>query len=257
MQASKYLANICLHKSTNHKFYRFFEEDEDLCKKIREDMTGGPSVFITWKAVVDRTYIRNSSNFCKKIIGIDASQLYPFSLCQEMPTGLYTWWEYDSETDWFQARNNRTRNFDKNENMVMSFYQELRPACKIESSYTTKEQKIIECFNVDGYCDQCKTVFEAMGCYYHFDKNAKNENMVMSFYQELRPACKIESSCTTEEQKIIECFNVDGYCDQCKTVFEAMGCYYHFCSCQETRPSLSEQDHERGNKKREMDELRR
>ena len=36
-----------------------------------------------------------------------------------------------------------------------------------------------------------------------------------------------------------------------------MGCYYHFWSCQETRPSLSEQNIERGNKKREMDELRR
>ena len=36
-----------------------------------------------------------------------------------------------------------------------------------------------------------------------------------------------------------------------------MGCYYLFYSCQETRPSLSEQDVERGNEKREMDELRR
>ena len=36
-----------------------------------------------------------------------------------------------------------------------------------------------------------------------------------------------------------------------------MGCYCHLCSCQETRPSLSEQDIERGKKKREMDELRR
>ena len=50
---------------------------------------------------------------------------------------------------------------------------------------------------------------------------------------------------------------MDGYCDHCKTVFEAMECYYHFCSCQEARPSLTEQDIERGNKKREMDDTRR
>ena len=50
---------------------------------------------------------------------------------------------------------------------------------------------------------------------------------------------------------------MDGYCDYCKTVFEAMGSYYHFCSCQEARPSLTDQDIERGNKKREMDDLRR
>ena len=35
-----------------------------------------------------------------------------------------------------------------------------------------------------------------------------------------------------------------------------MGCYYHFCSCQEARPSLTEQDIERGNKKGEMDDMR-
>ena len=42
-----------------------------------------------------------------------------------------------------------------------------------------------------------------------------------------------------------------------KNVFEAMGCFSPFCSCQESRPSLSEQEIERGNKKREVDELRR
>ena len=68
------------------------------------------------------------------------------------------------------------------------------------------------------------------------------ESTVMSFYQqELRPKCKVESFYTTEKQKKIDCFHVDCYCDHCKTVFEAMGCYFHFCSCQETRPPLSEQ----------------
>ena len=157
-------------------------------------MTGGPSIVFTRKAVVDQTYICDSSNVCKTIAGIDASQLYPFSMCQEMPTALYTRWEYDSELDRFKARNNRTSNF---ENMVMSFYQKLRPECKIESFYTTGKQKKIDFFHIDGYCDHCETEFEAMGC------------------------------------------------------------YYYFCSFQETCPFMSEQDIERGNKKREMDELRR
>ena len=188
------LANICLHKSTNYKFYPFCESDKDLCEKIRKDMTGGPSIVFTRKAVVDETFIRDSSNICKSIVGIEASQLYPNSMCQDMPTGLYTRWEFDTDMQKFKARHNRTRNF---------------------------------------------------------------ENMVMSFYQKSRPECKIESFFTSGKQKKIDCFNVDAYCDHCKTVFEAMGCYYHFCSCQETRPSLTEQDIERGNKKREMDEMRR
>ena len=47
------LANICLHKSTNYKFYPFCESDKDLCEKTREDMTGGPSIVFTRKAVVE------------------------------------------------------------------------------------------------------------------------------------------------------------------------------------------------------------
>ena len=54
------LANVCLHQSTNQKFYPFFEGDKDLCEKIREDMNGGPSIVFTRKTVVDQTYFRNS-----------------------------------------------------------------------------------------------------------------------------------------------------------------------------------------------------
>ena len=120
-------------------------------------MTVGPSIVFTRKAVVDKTYIRNSSNVCKSIVGIDASQLYPFSMCQDMPTGLYTRWEFDTEVQKFKARH-RTRNF---ENMVMSFYQESRPECKIESFFTSGKQKkstvlmlMVTAINVKQYSKQ-------------------------------------------------------------------------------------------------------
>ena len=132
------LANMCPHKSTNYKFYPFCESDKDLCEKIREVMMGGLSIVFTRKAVVDETYIRNSSNVCKSIVGIDASQLYPFSMCQDMPTGVYTRWEFDTEMQKFKARHNPTRNF---ENMVMFFCQEPIPECKIDSFFTSGKQK--------------------------------------------------------------------------------------------------------------------
>ena len=72
------LANICLHETTASKCYPFTESDKDLLEKIREDMVGGPSIVFTRKAVVDETFIRKSSNLCKSIVGIDASQLYPY-----------------------------------------------------------------------------------------------------------------------------------------------------------------------------------
>ena len=147
----------------------------------------GPSIAFTRKAVVDETLIRKSTNICKSIVGIDASQLHPYTMCQPMPTGLFTRWDLDSETSRFTPRQNRTRSF---------------------------------------------------------------ENMVMSYFQRKRPKCEIESFFTTCRQKKIDCFSVDGFCSHCNTVFEAMGCVYHFCPCQELRPSLTEEDIQRGRKKR-------
>ena len=188
------LANICLHKATDAKFYPFTEGDKDLLEKIREDVVGGPSIVFTRKAVVDETFIRKSTNLCKSIVGIDASQLYPYSMCQAMPTGLSTRWDFDSETSRFIPRQNKTRSF---------------------------------------------------------------ENMVMSFFQRTIPECKLESFFTTGRQKKIDCFSVDGFCSHCNTVFEAVGSFYHFCPCQLLRPSLTEEEIQRGSKKRELDALRR
>ena len=159
------LANICLHKSTDSKFFPLTDSDKDLLEKLRKDMVGGLSIVFTHKAVVDETFIRNSSNLCKSIVGIDASQPYLYSMCQPMPSGLYTRWEYDSETKRFTARQNKSRSF---ENRVLSYFQQSRPDCKIESNVTTDRQKKIDCFSVDGICNHCNTNFEAIGCYFHY-----------------------------------------------------------------------------------------
>ena len=80
------LANLCVHKSTNYELYPFCENDEDLCEKIRDGMTGGLSIVLTHKTVVDETFIRNSTNVRISVVGIDASQLYHLSMYREMPT---------------------------------------------------------------------------------------------------------------------------------------------------------------------------
>ena len=125
---------------------------------------------------------------------MDASELYPYSMCQPMPTGLYTRWDFDSETSRFTPRQNKTLSY---------------------------------------------------------------ENMVMSYLQPTRPECEIESFFTTGRQKKIGCFSVDGFCSHCNTVFDALVCFYHFCLCQELCSSLTEEDIQRGSKKRDLDALRR
>ena len=78
----------------------------------------------------------------------------------------------------------------------------------------------------------------------------------MYYFRRTKPESEIERIFKTGRQKKIDCFSVDGFCSHCNTVFEAIGCFYHFCPCQELRPSLTEEDIPRGSKKRELDALR-
>ena len=96
------LASNCLQKSTSAKFYPFTETHKVLLQKIREGMVGGPSVFFTLKAAADETFLQDSGKICKTIVDIDASQLYPYSMCQPMPTEINTRWEYDTESNRFE-----------------------------------------------------------------------------------------------------------------------------------------------------------
>ena len=128
-------------------------------------MVGGPSIVFTRKAVFDETFIRKWTNLCKSIVGIDARQLYPYSICQPMPTGLFTQRKYDSESQTFMPWRNKTRSF---KNKVLSYFQQTLPECRIESTDTTGRQKKIDCFSVDGICNHCHTVFEAMVCFFHY-----------------------------------------------------------------------------------------
>ena len=90
-----------------------------------------------------------------------------------MPIGLYTRWNYDSETQKILRRQNKTRSF---ENIVLSCFQQTRPDCKIESIVTNSRQRKIDCFSVDGICSHCNTVFEARGFYFQYCRCQKSRS---------------------------------------------------------------------------------
>ena len=68
---------------------------------------------------------------------------------------------------------------------------------------------------------------------------------------------KLRASTVQVDRTNFDSFSVDGFCSHCNTVFEAMGCFYHFCPCQELLSSLTEEDIKQGSRRRELDELRR
>ena len=87
-------------------------------------MVSGPFIVFTRKAVVDKTLNPKSTNFCKSIVGLAANQLYPYSICQPMPTGFFNRWNYDTNPQKLFPRQNKTRSFI---NMVFSDFQQFRP----------------------------------------------------------------------------------------------------------------------------------
>ena len=81
--------------------------------------------------------------------------------------------------------------------------------------------------------------------------------MALSYFQQTGPECRIENNVTSCRQKKIDCFSVDVISNQCNTVFEALGCYFDCCPCQEARPSLIDNEIMRGLKTRERDQMRK
>ena len=71
------LAKLCLHKSTEAKFYPLMERDKDFLEKNREDVVAGPSIIFTRKAVVDETFIRKSTNFANLLLRLTLANYAP------------------------------------------------------------------------------------------------------------------------------------------------------------------------------------
>ena len=80
-----------LELDTDLLYLALGEKKPDNCirPELRAEWQGLPSKDCVSSFTVV-LFIRKSANICKSIVGIDASQLYPYSMCQPMPTGLYT-----------------------------------------------------------------------------------------------------------------------------------------------------------------------
>ena len=63
------LANICLHKSTDAKFYPFTEGDKDLLEKIR-DVVGGPSIVFHINQSFRKLSFGNRRTYAKLLTGL-------------------------------------------------------------------------------------------------------------------------------------------------------------------------------------------
>ena len=159
------LANRILHSSTSHKFFPFNQQNKSFDDYIREWLTGGPSIIFTRYAKVGNSRIKNGSNMCKTIVGIEAGQFYPFSMMKNMPTGIYTKWDLRKDTGLFHPRRSKKNYLECS---VLKYFQKPNPHCYIQTQFNQKSRKRIGVNLVDRFCSHCNTVFDVLGCYWHF-----------------------------------------------------------------------------------------
>ena len=87
-----------------------------------------------------------SANKWNSIVGIDASQVYPYSTYQPIPTGPYTRWDLDPETSRNSPSQKKTRGF---ENIVMSSVQRTETRLQnweLLNTRQTEESLLLECW---------------------------------------------------------------------------------------------------------------
>ena len=156
------LADICLHKSSDAKFYPFTEGDKDLLEKIREDVVGGPSIAFTRIAVVDETFIQKVQTYANLLLGLMPANYIPTRCVNPcLPLFIRVGISIQKRVD---SHLNKTRPAAlKIWSCPISNEQDRN--VKFKAFFTIGRQKKIDCFSADGFFSHCITVFEAVGCF--------------------------------------------------------------------------------------------
>ena len=81
-------ARQMLFDAKNATFALCDQSNEDLYRKIKQNICGGPSIVFTRSMKVGQN-LKSGPETCKKIFGFDANALYPYCLRQDMPCGTF------------------------------------------------------------------------------------------------------------------------------------------------------------------------
>ena len=102
---------LCINLN-KQKSILWHEETRTFWRKGEKMFSAVHLSFLHVKQSLTNFVFQKSTNTWKSIVEADASLLYPYSMCQPMPTGVYTRWDLDSETSRFIPRQNETRSFE-------------------------------------------------------------------------------------------------------------------------------------------------
>ena len=148
-------------KKSNVYFSVIDSKNQDLFYKIRNNLTGGPSIIFNRYLKVNETNIRGiTNNKCKSIIGWDAASLYLYCMSLEQPSGIFI---RRKETSGYypEIRDRYYSPFHWMDWMIK--YQNKH----ISHLMNSGSEKRIGPFLVDGYDATSDTCYEFYGCWFH------------------------------------------------------------------------------------------
>ena len=152
-------------KKKNIYFSIIDAKNKDLFFKIRNNLTGGPSIIFNRHLKVDETLIRGlKQNKCKSIVGWDAASLYLYCMSLEQPSGI------------FIRRRNENKFRPELRDKYVSAYHWMDWIIKVQNKQikhlmNSGKEKRIGPFLVDGYDVENDVSYEFYGCYFHGHKS--------------------------------------------------------------------------------------
>ena len=139
-------------------FSLFDENNKDLYKLIKRNMTGGPAIIFNRYQKVDETMI-SEKHICKSVIGLDANALYLWAIGLEMPTGSFV-----------RRKSPDFKPIHRDKFMKMFIWMDWlsrEEGVDISHKLNSGKEKKISPFSVDGYDRGSRKVYEYNGCWYH------------------------------------------------------------------------------------------
>ena len=98
------LANICLHKSTDAKFYPFREGDKDLLKKIKKTLLVAHLLCLNAKQLLMKLLSESLQTYANLLLGLMSANFTPTRRVNPCPPvfiriGISSWKPIDSHLD--------------------------------------------------------------------------------------------------------------------------------------------------------------
>ena len=158
------LANICLDNSTDAKFYPFMEGDQTFRKKFEKMLLVDHISFLHAKHLLMKLLFESLQTYANLLLGLTPANYIPTRCVNPCPP-VFTRVGFSIQKR-AASYLGKTRPAGS-KTWSCPFSNEQDQNVKLKASLKQADKKN-DCFSVDGFCSHCNTVFEAMGCFYHF-----------------------------------------------------------------------------------------